>query len=192
MRLSHQHIIPVAKAIAILMVILLAMNTNQSMAQSAATQETKVKSVFLYNFTQFVAWPPGAFSSSNDPFVIGILGEDPFGSILDAAVAGEKVAGHPVVIMRYKTLEELSTCHILYIGRNELIAGKKLLQSISARGILTVSEGNRFAEMGGVISFIYRNNKIRLLINPVAARNAQLSLSSKLLSVSEIYEPSTP
>src|SRR4051794_16733239 len=51
--------------------------------------EYQVKAVFLFNFAQFVSWPLS--QPADAPFVIGIVGDDPFGSYLDETVRGEKV-----------------------------------------------------------------------------------------------------
>src|SRR5439155_287448 len=48
--------------------------------------EYGLKSVFLYQFCRFMEWPQSAFSSPNDPLVIGIVGDDPFGSSLKSRV----------------------------------------------------------------------------------------------------------
>src|SRR5438874_7448378 len=73
-----------------------------SSAQTAPSKEYQVKAVFLFNFAQFVDWPANAFSGTNAPLVIGVLGEDPFGSFLDETVRGETVNGHPLVVQRYR------------------------------------------------------------------------------------------
>src|ERR1700721_2428538 len=54
-----------------------------------APTEYQVKAVFVYNFSHFVEWPAQAFAAANAPFVIGILGGDPFGANLDGAGPAE-------------------------------------------------------------------------------------------------------
>ncbi|TLY91327.1 MAG: YfiR family protein [Gammaproteobacteria bacterium] len=49
--------------------------------------EYQLKAVFLFNFAQFVEWPPAALPRESAPFVIGVLGKDPFG-------AAHRSAGH--------------------------------------------------------------------------------------------------
>ena len=58
---------------------------------SSTSPEYQVKAVFLFNFTQFVEWPENAFEDEQSPLIIGVLGDDPFGSYLDETVQGEKV-----------------------------------------------------------------------------------------------------
>ena len=85
-------------------------------AQNFPTRENQVKAVFLFNFTQFVEWPANAFSSSDAPFVIGIVGNDPFGNYLEETVKGEKMKDHPLIIQRYRDLRDIQNCHLLFIA----------------------------------------------------------------------------
>src|SRR5258708_59565 len=92
---------------------LLLMGRLELPAQTAASKEYQIKAAFLYNFTQFVSWPPEAFSEPQSPLVIGILGDDPFGSFLDEMVSGEKVNNRPLVVKRYRSVEDIKGCHVL-------------------------------------------------------------------------------
>src|SRR5213592_2227374 len=65
--------------------------------------EYGLKSVFLYQFCRFMEWPHSAFTSANDPLIIGVVGEDPFGSLLQEAVAGETSHGRPIRIEHYRS-----------------------------------------------------------------------------------------
>src|SRR2546430_3260611 len=47
---------------------------------AAPVSEYQLKAVFLFNFAQFVEWPPAALPGDSAPFVIGVLGKDPFRS----------------------------------------------------------------------------------------------------------------
>src|ERR1700722_2173484 len=84
----------------------------------AAPTEYEIKAAFLYNFAQFVEWPPQSYSGSNAPLVIGILGEDPFGPSLKAFVKGEEVSGHSLTIKSVSTDNEISGCHILFVSQS--------------------------------------------------------------------------
>src|SRR6185295_10763354 len=58
--------------------------------------EYEVKAAFLYNFARFVEWPAEARHDPGTPFVIAVLGHDPFGGVLDETVAGKTVGGRPI------------------------------------------------------------------------------------------------
>jgi YfiR/HmsC-like len=157
-----------------------------TLAQSSPDPEYQLKAVFLFNFAQFVEWPASAFPNSQTPLVIGILGEDPFGPYLDETVRGESVNDRPLVVRRYRSVEEITVCHILFISRREDRRIKGILDSLRGRSVLTVSDADRFATRGGMIRFVTDHKRIRFRINLEAARAASLTLSSKLLRPAEI------
>ncbi len=158
------------------------------LAQSSPPKEYQVKAVFLFNFTQFVEWPSTAFNSAADPFVIGILGEDPFGDYIKETIAGEQFMGHPLVVQHYTTAKDIGNCHILFINSNDPKKIKATLSAVVNRSILTVSDTDNFAYLGGMIGFVTRDNKIRLQIKPAAAKDTGLNISSKLLRVADIID----
>ena len=157
-------------------------------SQTTPLPEYKIKAVFLFNFTQFVEWPGNVFNSDDAPFVIGILGKDPFGSYIDNAVADEKMGSHPITIVRYSSISEVNNCQMLFISANENENLPEILSSLSNRSILTVSDAHGFVQAGGIIGFITADNKIKLQVNLNAAKTANLNISSKLLSVAEILK----
>ena len=158
-------------------------------AQTAKASEAQVKAVFLFNFAQFVDWPPEAVPDSQAPLVIGILGGDPFGDFLDATVRGERRGARPFVVQRYQRVDDITRCDILFINRPAGEAPEEILARLKNRPILTVSDADRFAERGGMIRFVTDRSRIRLQINPGAAEAAHLTISSKLLRVAEVITP---
>lgn len=155
------------------------------------SKEYKIKAVFLFNFTQFVDWSPAAFASPGSPFVIGILGNDPFGAALDETVQNEKVNGHPIIVQRFRDTRELRPCHILFINPEDADQMRDEI-SVLGKNTLTVSDAGGFLRAGGMIRFFTQDNKIHLQINPDAAKAADLFISSKLLRVSDIYDAKSP
>lgn len=158
------------------------------MASRAETlDEYQVKAVFLFNFTQFVAWPSSSFASPDAPFVIGVLGRDPFGRHLDQVVQGERVAGHAITVQRIDRIEDARGVHILFVDRS---AGGQLAAEaasrLEAQSTLTVCDAATEAAKDVVIRFLNANNRIRLRINVASAQSAGLVLSSKLLRPAEI------
>jgi hypothetical protein len=158
-------------------------------AHAAASKEYQVKAVFLYNFVQFTEWPADAFSETNSPIVIGILGDDPFAGDLDKLVRGEKVNSHPLVVQHYRQIEEINACQVLFISQSEAKQLGEIFARLKNRSILTVGDMDGFAQRGGMIRFVTENNKIRFRINVAAANAANLSISSKLLRTAEIVGP---
>lgn len=155
-------------------------------AAAQITPEYQIKAVFLFNFAQFVDWPANAFPAAETPLVIGVIGEDPFGPYLDDAVRGETVNHHPLVVKRYRRVEEIGNCHVLYVSASVEERVEQILAKLKGRSVLTVGDSESLAENALMIRFVTVDNKIRLRINLDAAKAAALTISSKLLRPAEI------
>jgi hypothetical protein len=155
--------------------------SNQIAIAASPLHEYEVKAVFLFNFTQFVEWPKESFVDASAPFVIGVLGHDPFGKALDDAVLGETVNGRRLIVQRYRTAGELKPCQILFIDGSVSAQASKALESLEHQGTLTVSDAETVGSRDVVIRFLEEDKRIRLRINVDSARSAGLTISSKLL-----------
>ncbi len=170
----------------VLALLLLAHSGFAAAVAGAVPGEYQVKAVFLFNFTHFVEWPADAFAGPQAPFVIGVLGQDPFGSALDEAVRGETVNGRPLLIQRYASIADLKPCQILFIDRSIDGEMEKALASLGHQRTLTVSDLDAATPRAVIIRFLKENQKIRLQINVDSARNAGLTISSKLLRPAQV------
>ena len=157
--------------------------------QSSAISEFRVKATFLFQFTLFVDWPAEAFSTAQTPLVIGIFGEDPFGTFLEETVRDERANGHALAVERYRRLEEVKNCHVLFVSGSEASRTGDIVTALKGRSILIVGDSNGFADRGGMIQFVTQENRIRLRINLAAARAANLTISSKLLRPATVINP---
>ena len=164
------------------LVVFLLLCMPRAVAQDAPSRAYQLKAAFLFNFTQFVEWPQQAFSNSKEPFVIGVLGNNPFGDYLQQVVNGESWKSHPIVVRNFRTNREAANSHILFITEGASVG----MASFRKKPILTVSDAHDFAERGGVVEFYTVENKIRLRINRRMAREAGLNISSKLLRLADI------
>ena len=165
---------------------LLVLTLSTAVSGAAPLSEYRVKAVFLFNFAQFVEWPAGTFKGPETPFVIGVLGQDPFGPALDAVVRGESIDKRPMVIERYTTVSELQNCNILYIGRTAIGDLPQILTALQGRSVLTVSDADTADQTGVMIRLVNQSNRIRLQIDVSAAKARNLTISSKLLRPAEI------
>jgi len=143
--------------------------------------EYEIKAAFLYNFAKFVDWPAAAFSDSLAPFVIGIVGTDPFGPQIDHALAGKTVHGRRLAVRRYAQAALSGGCQLLFFGEADSTALRRGLQSVAGSTVLTVGEADAFLDLGGAIRFVLESNKVRFEIDVSAAETARLKISSKLL-----------
>jgi len=155
--------------------------------------EYRIKAAFLYNFTLYTEWPPTAFDKPDSPIVLAVLGEDPFGNELDAAVRGKTVHGRAIVVRRYEQAGDVAPCHLLFLAGSQAKQLSQIQRRFSNAGPLTVAETEDFTRIGGVIRFFIEENKIRFEVNTDAALRSKLKLSSKLLHLARIVrDPDAP
>jgi hypothetical protein len=155
-------------------------------AYSQEPTEYQVKAAFLLNFARFVEWPADAFGGDGSPFVIGVLGNDPFGYALDQTVKDKSVNGRRFAIRRLQTARDTKGCHILFISSSERGHLSQLLSSLNGSPFLTVGDMDRFTQMGGMIGMVLQENKVRFEINVGMTELARLKVSSKLLSLATV------
>jgi len=154
--------------------------------QSGETSEYEIKAAFLYNFARYVKWPEKAPSASNNIFVIGIIGTDPFGEILDRTMQGKTIHGKPIVVQRHTRPETATSSDILFVGALETSNLSRLLAIVDKAPILTVGEMPTFAQRGGMINLVTSENRVHFEVNVEAAERARLTLSSQLLRLARI------
>jgi len=158
---------------------------------SSDSSEYLIKAGFIYNFAKLVEWPTTAFAQPDSPIVIGILGNDPFGATLDRIVADKKIDGRGFAVKRVKwskDLRELKDCNILFVSSSEKEHVDSVVDGMKGLPILTIGDAPGFAKRGGIINFTLEDNKVRFEVNVEAAKHADLSISSRLLTLAKIVQ----
>jgi hypothetical protein len=169
----------------LIVLILLTVNLITGPAVGEEFREGQIKVAYLYNFAKFVDWPPEAFKSDSAPIIIGILGVDPFGSLLDS-LKDKNVRGRKFQIKRAVKPENMEECHILFFGASEKANLRGLLSMIKNNHILTVSDLDRFAHLGGMIGLTQVEEKINFEINIDVVQRSRLKFNAQLLKLARI------
>jgi hypothetical protein len=172
-------------SIAALTVLLFIGGVRWVSAQSNISSEYQVKAAFLFHFAQFVDWPPEAFKDAGAPLTYCTVGEDPFRGALDASMSGKTIDGRPVRVLHFKLGQEVQTCQILFLGAPEKKSLAATLVNLGASPVLTVGESQNFIEQGGMIGFLWEDNKVHFEINLEAAERAKLKISARLLTLAK-------
>jgi hypothetical protein len=150
--------------------------------QTGRQRELEVKAAYLFSFGRFVRWPPNVLAPGA-PFGVCVIGQDPFGSVLDRTLAGESIEGHPVVAHRMASTRETSSCHIAFVNEADRSRRRAALAELASRPILTVGDRAAFTDDGGIVEFVPVGSRIRFELNEVAAARAGLALGSELARV---------
>lgn len=155
-------------------------------ADSSDSSEYLIKAGFTYNFAKLMEWPSGAFAQPDSPIVIGVLGADPFNGTLDQVLKGKQANGRTFEVKHLKWGADLKGCNILFVGDSEAPHLDELFHSIKGLPILTIGETPGFAQRGGIINFVVEDNRVRFEIDVDAAKQANINISSRLLSLATI------
>jgi hypothetical protein len=150
--------------------------------------EYQVKAAFLGKFVKYVTWPPARLADRRAPFVVGVLGKDPFGDKLVETFRDKQVEERRVEIRQFSALEGVSEAHLLFVTRDESDRLEAILATTRGAGVLLVGESGGFAADGGSINFYLEDKRLRFEVNPEAARRQGLKVSSELLKVARIVE----
>ncbi len=167
----------------------LALCVSTLSGQPRGVSEQELRAAALNQLVQFARWPAETMKNDQQPFIIGIYGEDPFGSIIDDLTRGENVNGHAILVQRVFTIEEAEKCHVLYVAGANRRSADHVIHAVATKGVLTVTDDEAVVDEGAVIGLTLRNHRIHLLVNLEAARRDGLTLSSKLLRLAEIVKP---
>ena len=152
--------------------------------------EYQIKAAYLYYFSTYVDWPPESLSRTGEPLVIGVLGVDPFGAILDDTLRGKTINNRRFVVKRFQNIKEARDSHLLFISTSERDRLPSILKALEGAAVLTVGEIDQFASRGGQIAFRMEDKKVRFDINIAAVERARLKISAQLMKLGRIVEES--
>lgn len=150
-------------------------------ARADDSLEYAVKATYLYKLAAFVSWPPAALPAN--VFVICVVGDDPFGAVLNQAIAGQLVQQRPMVVRHFATISSDPGCQLLFAGgsASQPVAGE--LSAVRGAPVLTVTDGRNDTDAAGMINFVLQDGYVRFEIDPPMAAQSGLNISSKLLSL---------
>ena len=159
-------------------------------ARAQSLTEYEIKAAFIYNFAKFVQWPSTAFAQPQSPLTMCLIGKDVFGAALDT-IEHKLAQGHELQVRRQVRLEDLKTCHILFVAESERNRLAPIFRAAAGVDVLTISDLDRFAEAGGMIGLYNVDNQVQFAINLEVARSTSLQINSQLLKLAKIVRSGT-
>ncbi len=171
-------------AAAVLAAGLFFISTIRAQSLPARADEYRVKAAILYNLVKFVNWPEDAFADEAAPLFVCVIGSDPFGPALDAALLGRQVGGRPIVARR--VVEVTPGCHVLFVATSERKRIPVIADQLRGMSVLTVSEDDTFIDQGGMIALSTEGERVLFAINSAATARARLNVSARLLAMASV------
>ncbi|MCD4692240.1 MAG: YfiR family protein [Calditrichales bacterium] len=152
--------------------------------------EYDVKAVYLEKFTRFIDWPgESTVSDTSKPFILGVVGRNPFGPILENIYSSQKIKNKEVKIIHISNPNKISGCHLLFVSKSEKNKLTKILSQTKNKPILTIGDTKGFADRGVLINFYLSYDKTRFKINETAVRESGLYMSHLLFNLAKIVNP---
>jgi hypothetical protein len=145
------------------------------MSGNSPNAEYKLKAALLYKLTKFVEWPETDSDASDRPFGLCVLGEDYFGTALNA-LEQRKVAGRAIVIRRLDQSKAVTGhCDLVFISDSKRAFLRPILLTLGNQPILSVGDMDDFAAQGGIIQFTISPHRVASSSSP--RRNVSVSKS---------------
>jgi hypothetical protein len=119
--------------------------------------ESTAKIQFMHYVAQYSVWPKDSLPANQRHFVLGVLGENPFGDALENYFKGKSVKGREFVVKFFTSAEQARGCQMLFISGSEKNNFSQVLKNLEETSVLTISD---------VEGFIQKNGMIFMFINP--------------------------
>lgn len=148
----------------------------------ASDVERRLEAVFLGRFANYIEWP----DPSRGKFVITLIDENPFGSLLDELYKDKRIHGKPIEVRYATRVDEIGQCDLLFITLDTVASRQAAIDHAQRNGILTISEALGFAERGGIIQLNFVDQKTRIKINHDAAVRSGIRIGAPLLSIASV------
>lgn len=155
--------------------------------QTLAEDEYILKAHILVKFTSLIDWPADSdVSDLSKPFVIAVIGANPFDSHLDE-ICGKimKIKNKKIKIRYISRVEEIAAAesNILFIAGSSEKNLDQIISYTRNKPILTISDTENFAEKGVLINFLIIKNKPNFEINLPAVHESRLVVNYHLLEL---------
>jgi len=152
-----------------------------TLAQSL--EEQTVLAALALNIVRFTTWP--AEAQMKDVITFCVVGDNAVQQSfigIDHKAVGDKT----LQVVNLSRLRDLEQCHVLYVSELNQAILLQVFAKITKRPLLTIGEGYDFVVQGGMVSLVNMNGKITLHVNLPVARESNLTISARLLKLSNI------
>jgi hypothetical protein len=151
--------------------------------KSAKISVLKVTSLYLT--TRYIRWPDD-HEMGNEPFVIGVVGDDSLEGNLKR-LSKRTVRDRPIKILQFRPTDELKTCHILYIEPSvttEELAD--ILQKTADKPVLVWRDENLPHWHPTGCCFVQEDDRLLIEVDPTDLKRRGLVVEAQFLSLNSV------
>lgn len=151
--------------------------------------EVTLKSAFLFNFVKFAEWPTDALPQS-PTLSACVVGDRAVGDAFARSAKGRPLEGRTILVSILEQSAALPMCQVLYLSGLDRERVTAIIAGLRETPVLTVSDLEGFAAMGGIVEVLVETGKMKFRINPKSAKRAGVQISSRLLALADLVEES--
>ncbi len=146
-------------------------------ASAEPIAEYDMKAAYIFNFAKLTTWPV-----QSDNIRLCLLGDDRFQDSLRKLT--RNATGGTRIQLRYlPNIQAVDGCQILFIDGSEHTNRADILKQLDKMPVLTVTDNIDLFNAGVMIGLFVSDKRLVFDVNYAQAKNAGLSVSSKLLHV---------
>jgi hypothetical protein len=138
---------------------------------------------FVTNFARYTEWPTQKWANGSAPLTVCLLGGDKDMAAELTSLEKHTISGRMLRGVQISRLTELDACAVIYVPTDYKAPLKPIVDAADKHRVLTVSDRVDFIEDGGMIGLIPSGGRYVFDVNLIAARSADLKLSSQLLKL---------
>lgn len=148
-------------------------------------EEQTVLTALALNIVRFTTWPDTPERSMKDTIDFCVVGDNVVQQSF-ASIDHKSVGNRTLNMINLSRLSNFDQCDVLFISDLKQNILLQVFIEIKKLPLLTIGAGDDFAEQGGMVGVENFNNKMTLHVNVTAVREANLTISSRLLSLAKI------
>jgi hypothetical protein len=150
---------------------------------ACAQDGSQSKASLVYKIARHCTWPKEKMTDGA-PFVIGVIGTGGIRDSLVELTAGRQFMGRDVLVKRLESIQEIQSCHILFIGSSEQERLGSLISKARSNDVLTIGESDNFLSKGGNF-LLYENGRMRFEYDRRSLKRIDVEVSPELLHMAD-------
>jgi hypothetical protein len=162
-----------------LLLVTSVLNIDRAFAQ---TDDYRIHSVFIYNFTKYFNWKNDAGSE----FTIGVLGSTALKAELEKRFETKPfINDKRVVIKEFRSVDNITGgCQMLIIPAMQSGKLDDVLAKLNGKNTLVITDKEGLGKKGSGINFIKVDGKLRFELNRAALQKNNILASSEIEKLS--------
>ena len=165
------------------LLILLALAVSLPSASAVAPAvEYQSKAARIARIAQVTLWPVSKLGASK-ALVIGVFGDELMTTYLQEAVQGRRLNGREVIVKRCSAVQEIASCHVVFIGQTEQERQREILRKAASEPILTVGDSESFMDRGGIVRLAMNGGTAQFTFDASNLKRSRLEIDPEALAL---------